>query len=104
MKTFACIAAAFIIGFLTGFTTCRVGQFRSKTGAELSEDVTLYNEREPIAVLKKGTILLKTKHLPYYEMGFYLDRNQPPIIERKEMYYSDVPASKALPRVGGESQ
>lgn len=88
MKTFFYILGL-LIAFIGGFIFCWCLRSFSITGAQLPEDAVIYNIDQPIASLKRGTILLKNKYTAQYMFSFYLDKIKADIIDPKDTYYSD---------------
>ena len=91
----------YILGLLTafigGFVFCWWLKSFSMTGAQLRQDVIIFDNDHPIATINQGAVLLKNKFMPRYSFLFDLANTNVNIIDSKDTYYSDTKLSGTEP-------
>jgi hypothetical protein len=81
--------SVFLVGVIVGVAAIIIFYQSSKEGITLKQDTILYVGREPVANIRKGTILIRDKYTERYEFSFYLDQTEVAVHEPKDTYYMD---------------
>jgi hypothetical protein len=88
MKTIRYILV-FGIGVLVGIAGTKWWLQHRFEGIILGQDITIYNEKTPVAELKAGSRFNRDRSSKRCSFEFYLDQYQPQTNELVEQYYTD---------------